>query len=91
MNRTEANQLLDKLREGQQFPFEQISAALFATGDLHDRMRGQRVEGAVQSESKGDRQAERSELVGGCESRHSSDSWTGWSRYLDFRNEQATT
>jgi hypothetical protein len=91
MNQTEANQLLDKLREGQQFPFEQISAALFATGDLHDPMRGQRVEGAVQDESQGDWQAERPELVVGCESRHSADSWQGWSRYLDCRNEQATT
>ena len=91
MNRTEANTLLDKLREGQKFSFEQISAALFATGDLHDPMRGQGVEGPLQSESQGDWQAECPELVGGCESRHSEDSWTGWSKYLDCRNEQATT
>lgn len=89
MSKDQANQLLDKLRDGQQFSFEQISAALFATGDLHDPMRGERMEEAVQSESQRDRQAECTELVGKCESRHSADSWSGWSRYLDYRNEQA--
>ncbi len=89
MTRYEANQILNKVREGQKFSFEQISAALFATGDLHDPMRSERMEGAVQSESQGDWQAECPELVGRCESRHSADSWSGWSRYLDCRNEQA--
>ena len=88
MNRDQANQILDKLRDGQKFSFEQISAALFATGDLHDPMRGERMERAVQDESQRDWQTERPELVGGCEGRHSADSWTGWSRYLDCRNEQ---
>ena len=88
MNRDQANQLLDKLRDGQKFSFEQISAALFATGDLHDPMRGERMEGAVQDESQRDWQTERPELVGGCESRHSANTWTGWSRYLDCGNEQ---
>jgi hypothetical protein len=88
MNRDQANQILDKLRDGQKFSFEQISAALFATGDLHDPMRGERMEGAVQDESQRDWQAERPELVGGCKSRHSENTWTGWSRYLDCGNEQ---
>jgi hypothetical protein len=88
MNRDQANQILDKLRDGQKFSFEQISAALFATGDLHDPMRGERMEGAVQDESQRDWQTERPELVGGCESRHSANTWTGWSRYLDCGNEQ---
>ncbi len=89
MNKNQANQLLDKLRDGQKFSFEQISAALFATGDLHDPMRGERMEGEVQNEGQRDWQAERPELVGRCESRHSANTWTGWSRYLDCRNEQA--
>ena len=91
MNRLEANKLLDKLHEGHKFTFEQISAALCATGDLHDPMRGERVEEAAQGQSAAAGEGESSELVAASESRHSQDSWTGWSRYLDKRNEQATT
>ena len=89
MNRIEANKLLDSAREGQQYTFEQISAALYASGDLHDRMRGAGVEAAPQSEGARTGQGESSELVAPSESRHSQDSWPGWSRYLDCRNEQA--
>jgi hypothetical protein len=85
MNRLEANKLLDKLREGQKFTFEQISAALYATGDLHDPMRSERVEEAAQGQSAAVRQGESHELVAASESRHSQDSWAGWSRYLDCR------
>jgi len=91
MNRLEANKLLDKAREGHKYTFKQISAALYASGDLHDRMRGAGVEAAPQSEGARTGQGESSELVAASESRHSSDSWPGWSRYLDKRNEQATT
>lgn len=89
MNRIEANKLLDSAREGQRYTFEQISAALYASGDLHDRMRGAGVEAAPQSEGARTGQGESSELVAASESRHSQDSWPGWSRYLDCRNEQA--
>jgi hypothetical protein len=89
MNRLEANKLLDKTREGHKYTFEQISAALYASGDLHDRMRGSGVEAAPQSEGARTGQGESSELVVPSESRHSQDSWPGWSRYLDCRNEQA--
>ena len=34
MNTQQATMLLDKLKEGQNFDFEQITAALIATGDL---------------------------------------------------------
>ncbi len=34
MNTQQANTLLNKLREGQNYDFEQITAALIATGDL---------------------------------------------------------
>jgi hypothetical protein len=34
MTRDEGSQLLNKLQEGQHFDFEQITAALIATGDL---------------------------------------------------------
>ena len=91
MNRIEANKLLDKAREGQRYTFEQISAALYATGDLHDPMRGERMEEAAQGQGAAAGKGESPELVVPSESRHSSDSWPGWSRYLDCRNEQAAT
>ena len=91
MNRIEANKLLHKAREGHRYTFEEISAALYATGDLHDSMRGERMEEAAQGQSAAVRQSEGSELVVASESRHSQDSWAGWSRYLDCRNEQAAT
>ena len=91
MNRELANKLLDKAREGKHYTFEQISAALYASGDLHDRMRGAGVEAALCPESEGAWQGESAELVAASESRHSQNSWAGWSRYLDKRNEQAAT
>jgi len=90
MNRLEANQLLDKLRDGHRYTFEQISAALFASGDLHDPMRSARMETAPPSDGAGTGQGESTKLVVSSENRHSADSWAGYSRYLDKRNEQAT-
>ena len=91
MNRELANKLLDKARDGTRFTFEEISAALYATGDLHDPMRSAGVEEALCPESAGAGEGESAELVAASESRHSQDSWAGWSRYLDCRNEQAAT
>jgi len=91
MNREVANKLLDKAREGHRFTFEQISAALYATGDLHDRMRGEGMEESLQAEDQAAGQSESPKLVVASEGRHSADSWPGWSRYLDCRNEQAAT
>ena len=91
MNRELANKLLDKAREGHKFTFEQISAALYATGDLNDPMRSQGVEEAAQGQGAAAGEDASSNLVAASESRHSQDSWTGWSRYLDCRNEQAAT
>ena len=85
MNRELANKLLDKARESHRFTFEQISAALYATGDLHDPMRGERMEEALCPESAGVGQSESAELVAASESGHHSDSWPGFSRYLDSR------
>ncbi len=89
MNCQEANKLLDKAREGHRFTFEQISAALYATGDLHDPMRGERMEEAAQGQSAAAREDASSKLVVASQGRHSQDSWAGWSRYLDCRDEQA--
>ena len=85
MNRIEANKLLDKVREGHRYTFEQISAALYATGDLHDPMRGERMEAALCPESEVIGQSQSAELVAASESGHHSDSWPGYSRYLDCR------
>ena len=88
MNRETATKLLDKAREGHRFTFEQISAALYATGDLHDPMRGEGMEKSLQAEDQAAGQSQSPKLVDSSESRHSQDSWAGWSRYLDCRNEQ---
>jgi hypothetical protein len=85
MNCQEANKLLDKLRDGHKFTFEQISAALYATGDLHDPMRGKGMEETAQGQSAAAREGESPELVVASEGRHSQDSWAGWSKYLDCR------
>jgi len=85
MNRELANKLLNKLRDGHKFTFEQISAALYATGDLHDPMRGARMEEATQGQSATAWEDASSKLVAASKGRHSQDSWTGWSRYLDCR------
>lgn len=88
MNRELANQLLDKARDGTRFTFEEISAALYATGDLYDPMRGKGMEEALQEENSGVGEDQSSKLVVSSEKRHSQNSWAGWSRYLDCRNEQ---
>ena len=91
MNIELANKLLDKAREGHRYTFEQISAALYATGDLHDPNRSPRMETTLQGKDKAAWQSESPELVVSSEGRHSADSWPGWSKYLDKRNEQAAT
>jgi hypothetical protein len=91
MNCQEANKLLDKAREGHRYTFEEISAALYATGDLLDPMRGERMEEAAQGQGAAAGQGESPNWVVASEGRHSQDSWAGWSRYLDKRNEQAAT
>ena len=74
------NQLLDAVREGQDFSYEQITAALFATGDLDGSlaagMRGQGMGQAVQTETQPG-------LVGADQAGHPQGAWPGWSRYLD--------
>lgn len=87
MNRELANKLLDKAREGHRFTFEQISAALYATGDLHDPMRGQGMEEEAQGQGAAAGEGESAELVVASEGRHSQDSWAGWSRYLITSHE----
>ena len=91
MNRELANQLLDKARDGTRFTFEEISAALYAIGDLHDPMRGEGMEESLQAEDQAAGQSESPNMVVASEGRHSENSWAGWSKYLDKRNAQAAT
>ena len=88
MNRELATKLLDKARDGTRFTFEEISAALYATGDLHDPMRGARMEESLQAEDQAAGQSKSPDMVVSSEGRFSADSWPGYSRYLDCRNEQ---
>ena len=87
MNRKLANQLLDKVRDGHRYTFEQISAALYASGDLHDPMRSERMAAALSDQGEFIGQSESAKLVVSSENRHCADSWEGYSRYLDKRNE----
>jgi len=91
MNCEAANKLLDKARDGHRFTFEQISAALYATGDLHDPMRGEGMEESLQGQDQAAWQSESPNMVVASEGRHPENSWAGWSKYLDRRNEQAAT
>jgi hypothetical protein len=85
MNLELANKLLDKAREGHRFTFEQISAALYATGDLHDPVRGEGMEAALQEQDTGAGEDQSPKLVVASEGRHPENSWSGWSKYLDWR------
>jgi len=89
VNRELANQLLDKVRDGHTYTFEQISAALYASGDLHDRMRSAGMAAALSGQTEFIGQCESAKLVASSKNRHSADSWQGYSRYLDKRNQQA--
>ena len=86
MNRTEANQLLDRLKDGETYSLEQISAALFVTGDLYAGMRSARVDTTLSGQNQRSGCIDGATLVGSHESQHSQDSRSGWSRYLDCRD-----
>jgi hypothetical protein len=94
MRRDEANALLNRMREGQTFEYGQITAALIATGDL-DRamaagMRSQGLDQALQIANQGTGPTSSGRLVAADEGNHNENSWPGWSKYLDYRDEQGT-
>lgn len=88
LNRDEGHALLNKMREGQTFEYEQITAALIATGDLAGwrethlvgslaaGMRSQGMGQAVQGTAQ-------PSVVGADQAGHPQGAWPGWSRYLD--------
>ena len=89
MTKTEANKILDKVKDGQPYNFEQISAALFATGDLYAGMRGEGMAATLQSQDDRAWPGACQELVGVSQNGHRAQAWQGWSRYLDQQHEQA--
>ena len=100
MTRDEGHALLNQIREGQTFEYEQITAALIATGDLAGwrethlvgslatGMRSQVLDQQVQVARQRTRNTPSECLVGADEGRHCESTWPGWSKYLDCGNEQ---
>ena len=78
--------LLDKRREGQEFSLVDINRALRDAGDLAPD-RSERMDTQVSIEGQRSWSTKSTDLVGGCEDGNPEKTWSGWSRYLDFRNE----
>ena len=100
MNSDEAHQLLDKAREGQTFAYDEITAALVATGDLAGwretdlvgslaaGMRSQGMAAPIQELSAATRDAAGECLVG-ADDRENRENPRPWcSAYLAERYEQ---
>jgi hypothetical protein len=87
------NQLLDAVREGQDYSYEQITAALIATGDLDGGVaQGMRSTGMDEplerpSEREGDAVGESLVVKGDLKDQRDSRPWC--SAYLASRHEQA--
>lgn len=81
--------LLDRRREGQEFSLADINTALRNSGDLAADG-GKRLDFPIPQESETTRTTGSEDLVGSCESGHQQTSWTGWSKYLDYRDAEAT-
>jgi len=85
------NQLLDAAREGRHFSYEQITAALIATGDLDERMaqgmRSQGMDDALErpAERQGDAVGESLVVKGDLKDRRDSRPWC--SAYIASRYE----
>lgn len=102
MTRDQGHLLLNKIQEGQTFDFDQITAALIATGDLAGwrethlvgslatGMRSQGLDQTLQIANQGTGPTSSGRLVASDEGNHIENSWPGWSKYLDCRHEQGT-
>jgi kynureninase len=100
MTRDEGHALLNQIREGQTFEYEQITAALIATGDLAGwrethlvgslaaGMRSQGLDQAIQTSRQRTGQTPSGCMVGADEGKNSESPWPGWSKYIDCRHEQ---
>jgi hypothetical protein len=103
VNKQKAHDLLNKVREGQNFDFEQITAALIATGDLAGwrethlvgslaaGMRSEGLVAPVQDLPAGTRDTN-GECVVGANNRENRENPRPWcSAYLAGRHEQVQT
>jgi len=100
MTRDEGHQLLNKLKEGQTFFYDEITAALVATGDvagwyeghlfrgMATGMRSEGLDQAVQTAHQGTGASGSGCLVAANQGRDIEGAWPGWSKYLDKRHEQ---
>lgn len=100
MTRDEGNLLLDKLKEGQTFSYDQITAALVATGDiagwreahlvgsLAAGMRSQGLDQAVQVANQGTGPTGSGFVVAGNAGRDIKSQGTSGPGYVDPRYEQ---
>ena len=86
----ESKNLLDRRREGQEFSLDNINRALRDSGDLAPD-RSERVATPIPLESAGDWKAAGSSMVVGSERIDQKEAWSGWSKYLDCRDAEATT
>ena len=78
--------LLDKRREGQEFSLADINRALRDAGDLKP-YGSQRVDKTLSQETFRAGQAGSPSMVGKCQSGYKKETWSGWSRYLDYQHE----
>ena len=81
--------LLDRRREGQEFSLADINRALRDAGDL-DPDRSERMDKTLSQETPGAGKTGSASMVGKYQDGHKKEAWAGWSRYLDYRNEQET-
>jgi hypothetical protein len=82
--------LLDKRREGQEFSLVDINRALRDSGDLA-AIGSERVDTPIPLESERNWKATSTNLVVGSKGSDTKETWTGWSKYLDCRDAEATT
>ncbi len=81
--------LLDRRREGQEFSLADINRALRDAGDLASDG-SERLDLPIPQESERTGSTASENLVGSYESGHKQAAWTGWSKYLDYRDAKAT-
>jgi hypothetical protein len=98
MTYDQAQELLNQIKEGKTFPYDQITAALVATGDIGHiqrgmaaRVRSQGLDQAVQVANQRTGAPRSGQLVAGNEGSDTQSAWPGWSKYLDCRHEQGKT
>jgi len=86
MTSDEGHRLLNRLKEGTAFEYQQITAALIATGDLDGGMaQGMRSTGMdkpLQAETRFC-----GSMVARNQGSDTQGAWPGWSRYLDCGHE----